>query len=91
MCETQNRPPPRPGHADVLKPDEQRLSEGLQAESTSAGHTQAEMMEEPLESQGADKLDKDDWHPKPPKVLMKDPESTPLELRSQIQLYATNE
>lgn len=31
------------------------------------------------------------WVPKPPKVLMEDPNTTPLELRSQIQLYATNE
>jgi hypothetical protein len=31
------------------------------------------------------------WEPKPPKVLMEDPQATPLELRSQIQLYATNE
>ena len=33
----------------------------------------------------------DFWEPKPPKVLMKDPNDRPLELRSQIQLYATNE
>jgi hypothetical protein len=31
------------------------------------------------------------WEPKPPKVLMNDPNDSPLELRSQIQLYATNE
>ena len=31
------------------------------------------------------------WEPKPPKVLMNDPNTRPLELRSQIQLYATNE
>ncbi|ESK94434.1 putative lipase esterase from carbohydrate esterase family ce10 [Moniliophthora roreri MCA 2997] len=31
------------------------------------------------------------WEPKLPKVLMEDPEAVPLELRSQIQLYATNE
>lgn len=31
------------------------------------------------------------WEPKPPKVLMKNSEDTPLELRGQIQLYATNE
>lgn len=33
----------------------------------------------------------DFWEPKPPKVLMKDPKEKPLELRSQIQFYATNE
>ncbi|KDQ64305.1 hypothetical protein JAAARDRAFT_64179 [Jaapia argillacea MUCL 33604] len=31
------------------------------------------------------------WEPKPPKVLMQDSADRPLELRSQIQLYATNE
>ncbi|KAI0700770.1 alpha/beta-hydrolase [Cytidiella melzeri] len=31
------------------------------------------------------------WEPKPPKVLMEDPDAQPLELRGQIQLYATNE
>ena len=29
--------------------------------------------------------------PKPPKVLMEDPDDIPLELQSQIQIYATNE
>lgn len=33
----------------------------------------------------------DRWQPKPPKVLMDNPEDTPLELRSQIQLYAATE
>ncbi len=33
----------------------------------------------------------DMWEPKPPKVLMLDPNATPLELRAQIQLYATTE
>lgn len=31
------------------------------------------------------------YEPKPPKVLMDDPDATPLELRSQIQIYAMNE
>lgn len=31
------------------------------------------------------------WEPKPPKVLMDDPNAIPLELRAQIQLYATTE
>ncbi|KAI0824710.1 alpha/beta-hydrolase [Trametes gibbosa] len=31
------------------------------------------------------------WEPKPPKVLMDDPNATPLELRAQIQIYATTE
>ncbi|KAI0031668.1 hypothetical protein K488DRAFT_51609 [Vararia minispora EC-137] len=40
---------------------------------------------------GADVEDLDKWEPKPPKVLMEDPGSIPLELLSQIQQYATNE
>ena len=46
----------------------------------------------------ADKLDQaleehdlDHWEPKPPKVLMENPNATPLELRSQIQMYASTE
>lgn len=33
----------------------------------------------------------DFWEPKPPKVLMQNPEDRPLELHSQIQLYASTE
>jgi len=40
---------------------------------------------------GEDAYDVDFWEPKPPKVPMDDPEAVPLELRSQIQLYATTE
>ncbi|KAH9482748.1 AB hydrolase superfamily protein C4A8.06c [Psilocybe cubensis] len=35
--------------------------------------------------------DIENWHPKPPKVLMENPNAVPLELRSQIQMYATTE
>jgi hypothetical protein len=31
------------------------------------------------------------WEPKPPKVLMNEPDAVPLEVLSQIQQYATNE
>lgn len=37
------------------------------------------------------KEDIDNWQPKPPKVLMENPNAVPLELRSQIQMYATTE
>lgn len=33
----------------------------------------------------------EEHEPKPPKVLMEDPDDVPLELQSQIQIYATNE
>ncbi|KAJ3576185.1 hypothetical protein NP233_g603 [Leucocoprinus birnbaumii] len=36
-------------------------------------------------------LNPDNYELKPPKILMQDPQATPLELRSQIQLYATTE
>lgn len=35
--------------------------------------------------------DLDRWEPKPPKVLMNDPNAVPLEVLAQIQQYATNE
>ena len=47
-----------------------------------------------VESSGDPSLRTEDlsrWEPKPPKVLMKDPDAIPLEIRSQIQQYATNE
>ena len=33
----------------------------------------------------------EEHEPKPPKVLMENPDDVPLELQSQIQIYATNE
>lgn len=51
--------------------------------------------EPPKESPDADEKSKaadiERWEPKPPKVLMDDPNATPLQLQAQIQLYATNE
>jgi hypothetical protein len=38
-----------------------------------------------------DDCDIDLWEPKPPKVLMDNPNAVPLELRTQIQHYATTE
>ena len=53
--------------------------------SANEGHAQ--------DGQGDPKYDiaMDFWEPKPPKVLMEDPNATPLELLAQIQLYATTE
>lgn len=39
----------------------------------------------------AEDYDVEFWEPKPPKVLMEDSDAVPLELRAQIQLYATTE
>ncbi len=129
------KPPPEPGHADTLKPDQQRLSDAQDGDEIAIGVPQSEMFaqskqdemkqtENPqLESGNDDQLNgqeqthaessanvdsgkppttalslesdvlgpNESWEPKPPKVFMEDPDATPLELRSQIQHYATNE
>jgi len=36
-------------------------------------------------------LEIEQWEPKPPKILMENPNAIPLELRSQIQMYASTE
>ncbi|TRM68106.1 hypothetical protein BD626DRAFT_480802 [Schizophyllum amplum] len=43
------------------------------------------------EFEDKEELADETWEPKPPKVLMRDPQSVPLELYSQIQQYGTNE
>lgn len=136
MAETNTWPPPKPGHADTLRPDSERikaskrenavasgilqtqmLAEGGQSNSSSdkvthqtrsSVHRDRDAAEQSLETfcgEGAagttdrssqddnarDTSGESDWVPKPPKVLMDDPSTTPLELHSQIQLYATNE
>ncbi|KAJ3518062.1 hypothetical protein NLJ89_g103 [Agrocybe chaxingu] len=61
--------------------------------------TQQEMLDNPSsekedkpETQGTSETSQlEEWEPKPPKVLMEDPNATPLELRSQIQMYAATE
>lgn len=35
--------------------------------------------------------DLEEWEPLPPKILMEDKNAVPLEMRSQIQMYATTE
>ncbi|KAF9569086.1 alpha/beta-hydrolase [Agrocybe pediades] len=45
----------------------------------------------PDDNEGLEDEDLDLYEPKPPKVLMENPNATPLELRSQIQLYASTE
>ena len=44
-----------------------------------------------IETSDARSLSIREHEPKPPKVLMENPDDVPLELRSQIQIYATNE
>jgi hypothetical protein len=136
---------PQPGHADTLKPDDERLKRQEEARQTGVAEdatspenvkTQAEMQEgypgddlaeeakstpasttldipsivvdgQPAGDSGHDlstfanddsftadqgNMDRiSSWEPKAAKVLMDDPQATPLELRAQIQMYATNE
>ncbi|THH31314.1 hypothetical protein EUX98_g2870 [Antrodiella citrinella] len=122
-------PPPRPGHADTLKPSSSRVKDQLeqrieQGKSEGRAAHSAELRDESVGNQeemlrdmtpeereggsksaassesGADSQDGnkpgydtelDFWEPKPPRVLMNDPEARPLELHSQIQLYAATE
>ncbi|KAI0356462.1 alpha/beta-hydrolase [Trametes cingulata] len=132
---TKTKPPPKPGHADKLKPDTGSMVEQAdqrQRQSVEKGeevhsadlqdkpeeiNSQKEMQEQAnghspasehgpapptptpegdgAKQEGDDGSDydslRDFWEPKPPKVLMEDPNATPLELRAQIQLYATTE
>ncbi|KAI0368056.1 alpha/beta-hydrolase [Pilatotrama ljubarskyi] len=132
---TKTKPPPKPGHADKLKPDIEHMVDQMnqrQQQSMEKGEdvhsadlqdrpedigSQKEMQEEadgeppasddrsapqapsPAEDgvqqeaeEGSDYDSlRDFWEPKPPKVLMENPNATPLELRAQIQLYATTE
>lgn len=43
------------------------------------------------EEKGHQQADTHSWKPKPSKVVMEDPNAEPLELLSQIQMYATTE
>ncbi|KAJ3972558.1 hypothetical protein EV361DRAFT_904837 [Lentinula raphanica] len=103
VCPTKSNPPPAPGHADTLHPDTDRVQEDNNANDLENVQSQEEMLSESEgrtlrpESRNSGKsrvIGEDDidlWEPKPPKVLMEDPEAIPLELRSQIQQYATTE
>ncbi len=95
--------PPKPGHADTLKPSVERLEketakvdadrQGVQSQDAMLrdGRPESPLPHEPNEA-GPSKIQYNEaLEPLPPKVLMKDPNATPLELCSQIQLYATTE
>ena len=100
---TESHPPPRPGHADTLRPSNERVAaDSVSQRSTCEGISQSEMLGERTndpstlaasdsEANTQNQTQDIKWVPKPPKVLMEDPSATPLELRSQIQMYATNE
>ncbi|KAJ3739568.1 hypothetical protein DFH05DRAFT_1513838 [Lentinula detonsa] len=100
---TKSNPPPEPGHADTLHPSVDRVQGEQDANTAEPVQSQEGMLQQSedrafrSESRAGRKLeveedyDIDLWEPRPPKVLMEDPEAVPLELRSQIQQYATTE
>ncbi|KAG7096748.1 hypothetical protein E1B28_004160 [Marasmius oreades] len=104
---TKSMPPPEPGHADTLLPSASRIEVDEkstdEAESRGVIVPQEQMLKETSQKNynemgqtyssrtDEEEYDIDRWEPKLPKVLMEDVEAVPLELRSQIQLYATNE
>ena len=109
---TESNLPPKPGHADTLKPSPSRINKEKEAShnvSEEQIKTQEEMLKdadsEPSigedagsESDRPGKIEKelenhglDHWEPNPPKIMMENPNTRPLELRSQIQMYATTE
>ncbi|KIK67942.1 hypothetical protein GYMLUDRAFT_36749 [Collybiopsis luxurians FD-317 M1] len=107
VCPTESNPPPKPGHADTLHPSAERIQKDRSEDTAEPVKSQEEMLQQPESStppeapkpSGSDKPEANDeeyddidlWEPKPPKVLMEDPNAVPLELRSQIQQYATTE
>ncbi|KAJ7781052.1 Alpha/Beta hydrolase protein [Mycena metata] len=90
-----NDPPPDPGHADQLRPTKDRVK--AEADDAADGEpNEASSSKSGSPSSGAELADEDDydidfWEPRAPKVQMNDPNSVPLELHAQIQLYATTE
>ncbi|EGO02176.1 hypothetical protein SERLA73DRAFT_49053 [Serpula lacrymans var. lacrymans S7.3] len=102
VTKAQSNPPPKPGHADTMWPEQGRVKKMMKRSQDKRGTYKVESSlphgEGLIDGRGPDSRpslpDPDDidfWQPKPPKVLMKDPHSVPLELRSQIQQYATTE
>lgn len=86
--ESSNQEAPRESTSETEKSSPN--SPGSSNESPSDGTTKH------ADSDSVLKFDKDSrhfdyWEPKPPKVLMENGRDRPLELRSQIQLYATTE
>lgn len=104
VASSESLPPPRPGHADTLIPSAERVAKDTlrHGNHSKAKVSQKDMLEFDgdarqinesvnVKPEQVDKKEDRSWYPAPPKVLMEDPNAVPLELRSQIQLYATNE
>ncbi|KAG2013285.1 endoplasmic reticulum protein [Coprinopsis cinerea AmutBmut pab1-1] len=130
IVRSETNPPPKPGHADTLKPTEGREKIMEETRDIPQGGYPVETQEEMLDkypdkanpevhevedawskphSPEDDEIeevpsatvdegcreelenDPEGWEPKPPKVLMENSSEVPLELRSQIQVYALTE
>ena len=99
---TITNPPPPPGKADTLKPSFGRLQGKTENGQIGAGEkvkSQQAMLDDypsPDIEQEVLLIEEESkhggrWEPKPPKVLMENSNAVPLELRSQIQMYAPTE
>ncbi|KAJ7178959.1 Alpha/Beta hydrolase protein [Mycena filopes] len=90
-------PPPEPGHADQLRPTKERVRAEADDDGAVEGRTETSSLKSNSRSNGAELADVDSeydidyWEPRAPRVQMDDPQSVPLELHAQIQLYATTE
>lgn len=99
MRPAQDSSGPNPGQVDTLQPRLERISEnnGDMDDKRTNHKSFSDDLKKPFAVQEGndfrlpDPDDLDLWEPHPPKVLMNDPRDPPLELHSQIQLYATNE
>lgn len=83
---------------EQLSESERRTGLPSPSHNRDTSSTAASEPENKGKSTPKDKLSEEDmedlvdrWQPKPPKVLMNNPEDPPLELKSQIQLYAATE
>ncbi|KAF4601981.1 hypothetical protein EYR40_005182 [Pleurotus pulmonarius] len=102
VTRTTSNPPPAPGHVDTLKPTASHIEKEKDEPKSPEIKTQEEMLaqgqieredrsQKQASSSSQTVVEDESWEPKPPKVLMKDHTSVPLELHSQIQIYATTE
>lgn len=64
------------------------IAEGVEVESPTTDRSPSWPI---LEAPDSRRDSAEEHEPKPPKVLMENPDDVPLELQSQIQIYATNE
>ncbi|KAF9534722.1 hypothetical protein CPB83DRAFT_211167 [Crepidotus variabilis] len=74
---------------DMVNSDEEIPNKEAKASSVSTPQASNSTLQRSKQLETPD--DYDQWEPKPPKVLMQNENAVPLELRSQIQMYAPTE